>query len=132
MNINEAFPSKYVRADDLGASRVAVVIDHVSTELVGQGDDQERKAVVYFRGRSKGLVLNKTNASSILEIAGSAETDDWPGVRLVLYATKVDFQGKRVNAIRVDAPPNGPKPTAAKVAPSEADERPGWDDDIPF
>ena len=53
----------------------------------------EKHLVVYFRGKQKALVLNKTNAS-YLAAAISDETDDWPGHEIVLYPTKVNFQGR--------------------------------------
>jgi hypothetical protein len=61
----------------------------------------DRRAVVYFEGMGKGLVLNKTNANLIKEITGSAETGNWIGTKIVLYPTRVDFQGRRFETIRV-------------------------------
>ena len=74
----------------------------------------EKHLVVYFRGKQKALILNKTNAS-YLAAAIADETDDWPGHEIVLYPTKVNFQGKMVDAIRIEMPaPNGaPKVQAA-------------------
>lgn len=131
MNINSAFPSNYLKADDLGKSRPVVTISDVRVEKVG--DDE--KPIVYFEGKEKGLVLNKTNAATIAELADSSETDDWNGVRIRLYATKVDFQGRRVLAIRVEEAP--PVPRAAAVArPVEPPPEPDYvelaDDEIPF
>lgn len=128
-NINDAFPSKYLKADDLKGNRILVTIDHVSFETVG---DDENKAIVYFRGKDKGLVLNRTNAASIVEITGSAETDDWHGHRVVLFPTKVDFQGKRTLAIRIDNPPKGkPAPPPPPPAEDEIVEDVA-EDEVPF
>lgn len=115
MRIGTAFPSKYLKAEDLGDNRAVVTIRAVEFEDIGSDDGH--KAVVYFKGRNKGLVLNRTNANTITEIAKTDETDDWSGVSVVLYATKVDYQGKRVSAIRVDAP----KPKAAPKPVREPD-----------
>ena len=106
MNINSAFPSTFLKSADLGGRRVAVTIAKVSMEDIGD----DHKPVVYFTGKDRGLVLNKTNAAMISEIAGTAETDDWGGVKILLYPAKVDFQGKRVDAIRVDYPTGAEKP----------------------
>jgi len=46
------------------------------------------------------VVLNKTNAKIIASLHGN-ETDDWPGKKIILYATEVDFRGEIVDAIRV-------------------------------
>jgi hypothetical protein len=141
MKLGEAFPSKYIKAADLGGRKVTVTID--SAEMANIGDEQD-KLVIYFEGKSKGMVLNVTNANMIAEIAGSDETDDWKGVKIVLYSTRVDFQGRRVDAIRVDYPAgapkapaltgNGNKPaTPSASAPAFRDDAPPpGDDDVPF
>lgn len=100
MKISDAFPAAYLKVTDLQGRRVTVTIDHVDMEDIGD----DHKPVAYFAGKSKGLVLNRTNANMIVEIVGSEETDGWKGHAIVLFATKVDFQGRRVDAIRVDRP----------------------------
>ena len=122
MNVNEVFPSKYLKASDLGEARPIVTIDHVSVELVGK--QQDKRPVAYFAGKTKGLVLNKTNAKAISVVAGSDETDDWSGVKVQLFATMVEFAGDQVEAIRVKAPQ---KPKAAKPEP-EPEPEPTSDD----
>jgi hypothetical protein len=129
MNIGAAFPSKYIKAAELGLARPTVTIDRVTIESVG-GDD-EQKPVVHFQGKAKGLVLNVTNANMISEICGTPETDHWRGKRIVLYASKTDFGGKRVDCIRVDYPAQGaaaPPPPP----PPPADNFQVSDDDVPF
>ncbi len=119
MKISEAFPSNFLRVDDLQNRRIKLTIERVAMEKVG-GDD---KPLVYFRGKDRGLVLNKTNATMIEEIAGTDEMDDWAGTEIVLYPARVEFQGKRVPAIRVD------HPTDSKPAPGAEEKE---DDDIDF
>lgn len=68
MNINDAFPSKYVQASDLNNQECQATIADVRREEVG--DDRDLLPVVYFQGRAKGLVLNKTNAFAIAEQYG--------------------------------------------------------------
>ena len=109
----------------------------------------EKHLVVYFRGKQKALVLNKTNAS-YLAAAISDETDDWPGHEIVLYPTKVNFQGKMVDAIRVEMPRRPAVPSSRdkpqQNAYAQASQPPvnagppigadsgsaGLDDEIPF
>jgi len=120
MDINAAYPSKWLKAADLKGKRVTVVIDKVDMEDVG--DKDEDKPVVYFQGKTKGLVLNKTNAFMIAEICDcSTETDDWIGATVILYSEKVDFKGRRVDAIRID---NGTKQKSSKKAPVDDEEAP--------
>jgi hypothetical protein len=119
----DAFPSKYLKVIDLRGQHVAVTINSVDFEQVG--DDE--KPVVYFKNKQKGLVLNKTNWEMIAEIAGSDESDDWPGTRIVLYPDRVPFKGKHVDAIRIDKPH---KPSAKKSSPQDDDEPPPEDEEL--
>ena len=120
MNISSAFPSQFLKAADLQGKRVTVTIDKVVMEDIGG----EPKPIVKFQGKDRGVVLNRTNSNMISEIAGTEETDDWKGVKVVLYPTKTDFQGKRVDCIRVDYPNGTPAPVASTPDIT--------DDEIPF
>ena len=99
MNVNEAFPSKYLNATDLGGRPATVRMGDVMQEVL----DRENKLVLYFQGKKKGMVLNKTNATKIAETYGQ-ETNDWYDKVIELYTAEVDYQGKTVEAIRVRAP----------------------------
>jgi hypothetical protein len=98
MNIQDVFPSRYVRAADLNGKRVTVTIKHVAVERMGK--DNEAKPVVYFRNATKGLVLNRTNAMAIAALYGP-ETDAWAGKAVTLYPTQVRAFGATHDAIRV-------------------------------
>lgn len=128
-NVNDAFPGKYLKAADLGEKQPVVTISHVDWEDVGQGAEKARKPVAYFTGTTKGVVLNKTNAMMIADIAGDPDTDNWAGTRVKLVAVEVELQGKVVMGIRVRKPsPNGnakPKPAPEPVEAPDSD-------DIPF
>ncbi len=107
MKIGSVFKGDYLKAADLGkGERLNLTISEV---IMAELDDGE-KAVVHFKNIEKGLVLNKTNANMITEIAGTDETDEWDGIKVCLYSTKVDFQGKRVDALRVDYPDSNRPP----------------------
>ena len=134
MNIDSAFPSKYLKASDLNGRTVKVKIGAIKMEEVG--DDS--KPCLYFEGKDKGIVLNKTNSNNIAGEYGR-ETDNWIGNDVWLYTALVDFQGKTVEAIRVrtTAPPAAAgihEPVSqremreAAPAPGEED----LDDEIPF
>jgi len=121
-DIRDAFPSKYLKAQDLHGRTVTVTMDRVEYEPVGQ--NKEMKPVVYFRGKEKGIVLNKTNCNAIIKIANSADTDDWAGVALQLYPTETTFGGDVVDCIRVRA-----SKTAKPAPPPPVDD--ALDDDEP-
>lgn len=133
-NINEAFPSNYIKASDLKGRSVVVEIDRVEFEPVGQ--NREMKPIIFFVGKDKGLVLNKTNANKIISITGSTETEEWAGTSILIYPTETEFAGDTVECVRI-------KPAPAAVARARAlantpppEPPPGspnlTDDDIPF
>ena len=120
MNVNDIFPSNYLKAADLKGSQVKVMIDRVELETIGQGDNQQQKPVIYFVGKDKGLMANKTNMNAIAMVYGP-ETDDWHGAEIILFEAMVDFQGKVGPAIRVRIPPRKPAAKPVRVVVDEND-----------
>lgn len=134
MLMNEAYPSKYLKADDLQGRTVQVKISKVLYEEIGH----DRKVAMYFQGKERGIILNKTNANTIAAIYGP-DTDNWVGGELELFPTMTDFQGKSVPAIRVRVPPrrpqngNAPNTGPVNVAPNARaaqPAKPAFDDDF--
>jgi hypothetical protein len=110
MNIGEVFPSNYLKAADLQGKLVKVKIQAVTVEDIGD----DKKPVIRFTGKAKGLALNKTNAGIIASAYGQ-ETDGWTGKEIELRPDKTQFQGQLVDCIRVQVPavpadPNDPIP----------------------
>lgn len=103
MNVNDAFPSKFLKADDLGRHEPIVEIEDVYALSVHGHGSKVSKLVVTFVGKAKGLVLNKTNATTIAEILGSPETETWRGRAIRLYATTTKFGNETVSCVRVKA-----------------------------
>lgn len=129
-NIQDAFPSNYLKASDIRGAEPVVTIDHVAFEPVGR--QREMKAVLYFKGKDKGLVLNKTNATKITSLTGSPETDDWTGMRIKLYATETEFGGETVECVRIKAAPASSTGRPEKPKPAPPVEDPLTEEDIPF
>lgn len=134
MQVSEAFPSEYLRAADLQGRQVKVVIDHVELREIGDSD----KPVLFFEGKDKGVVLNKTNANTIAAVYGD-EMDTWSGKPIILFSQMVSFQGRMQPGIRVLIPaqPRRAAP-AAKPVPAQQQtvqsEDPGaeMNDEVPF
>lgn len=134
MKPNDAYPSKYLKADfDVPEDGMLVLtILDIRLELIGQGKDAQNKPVIYFHETDKGLVLNKTNWKLIDQALGTDETDDWEGRKIALYSTDVQFGQDMTRGIRVSSkPPKGktPAPTSKVV---DADPKSHDDDDTPF
>lgn len=126
MKLTEAFPSNFLKADDLQGRDVLVTISDVQMEELGQGQDKDTKLVLSFKGKNKKLVCNKTNAKTIAKLYGD-DTDEWLGKTIILGPREVEFQGEQVWAIRVSLrDPNKPGQPPVKTAPSPAPA-----DDVP-
>jgi hypothetical protein len=124
-NIHDVFPSKYLKASELKGQRPIVTIDRVEIEA---GNNNDELLVAYFKGKSKGMVINKTKANIISTMYGP-ETDNWVGEQIQLYETTADFNGKRTAAIGVQIPSKRDREAAQKTpAPSAATA----DDEVPF
>ena len=105
--VNDAFPSPYLRAADLNNRTAKLKMEKVVFEEIGQ--DKDQKPVLYFVDTKKGLVLNKTNATTIGAVYGQ-ELEGWTGKEIELFSQMVPFQGQTVPAIRVRAAPEEPAP----------------------
>jgi len=105
MNVNELYPSKYLKADDIGEKQPVVVISKVELEKLPDGTS---KPSLSFEKCKKKLMLNKTNANQVTKLYGP-DTTKWIGKPITLKVMEVQFKDELVNAIRI----SGNKPAAA-------------------
>jgi len=110
--IGDMFPSKYLKAADLeelqkrGRLPVNLRISRIVSEDVsgGEGREKQIKPVMYFQGKDKGLVINRTNGDEAALLLGSDDTDDWPDRVIGLTVQRVRFKNETVPALRIVAP----------------------------
>ena len=113
MKINDLYPSKYIKAEDLPANApVTVTIRTLTIEDLGEG---QHKPGLYFVGKEKGFILNKTNAL-IMAVSLGDESDAWLGKKIELFVEMKQFQGKLVQGISVRVPAQAAQ--AAPLAPA--------------
>lgn len=124
MKINEMFPSKYLAAADLKGKVVAVTMMQVVMEKIGK----DERPVLYFVGANKGLVLNKTNGTTISQAFGD-DTDAWTGKNIEIFPAMTEYQGKPTPCLRVRTLNSPTFPQAETAAPAELP--PGIDPDEP-
>ena len=133
MKLSEAFPSNFLKSDDLQGKDVMLKIMSAKQEKVGN----DVRLVLTFAGTQKTMVCNKTNANRIAFLYGD-ETDDWIGKQIVVTSEFVEYQGRTVKGLRVKPPgtPQPPRPTAPQPAAMTAKLGPEppqiGDDEIPF
>jgi hypothetical protein len=121
MKLKDAFPSRFLKADDFAEPRL-LTISKVTAETVKNDDGESTKACLWFEESEQGMIVNKTNWVALVNITGHDDSDDWMGAQVVLAREVVAFGGRMVPAIRVKRPR---KPAAAAVAAVE------FDDEIP-
>jgi glutaredoxin len=135
MKAHEAFPSKYIKTEDLEGREITATIERVEIEVIKNDEGESNKPVVYFKNKSRGMVLNLTNFNSIADLCGQ-DSDEWSGKKISLYPTKTQLGSKTVPCIRIK-PANGPAANQLR-APVKQSENPAAfvadsiDDDIPF
>jgi len=88
MKVDQLFPSRWLHPEALNGRAVTVTIQAVTLEEVHNPttNRKETKPAVAFRGATKLLLLNKTQALAIARITGRDDTDNWPGCRVTLSA----------------------------------------------
>lgn len=107
------FDKDYLGAWDFPGGRdVTLVIAKVARgELTGEGNRKTKKPVVWFKGTTKALAINKTNGSIIAALYGN-DTRKWVGKAITLFATTTNFGREIVDCVRVR--PRAPQPKAGK------------------
>src|SRR5260370_35581179 len=101
-SIDDFYPSKYLRADDLKGKEIEVTIDRVESEEFEQDGGTRNKPVVHFRNSGvKPLICNKTNSTRIATALNNKEYTTWAGVRILLYSAQEEFKGQSNEVSRV-------------------------------
>ncbi len=145
-SMDDVYGGNTLKAEDLPPTfRGVVVIESATVHEFEDRDNKgsvERKILLRFKGKTKGLALNVTNANMVAEIAGSRDFDFWPGHAVLMYRTTTPFGGKMVPAIRLDHPPSNGQPVQKRIAPPPPPPPPparepgedfqATDEDVPF
>jgi hypothetical protein len=119
IDVRTLYDKEFLYSFDLQGRDVTVVIERVKAGvLTGVGGKKNKKPVVYFRGKEKGLGLNITNARTIASMYGGFDAEKWIGKAVTLYPTTTTFGDKTVDCIRVR--PEIPRP-AGRGQPQASD-----------
>ena len=106
MDFELLYPSKYLKAADLGDREVTKTIGAVKLEdLEGADGTKKQKVIVTFKDAKKQWVMPRTCGEALRLMFGK-ETNAWTGKRVTLYSRKVDSFGEEVDAVRVKGSPD--------------------------
>lgn len=150
MLVSDIFDSKYIKSADLNGRQVKVKI--AATEVIQLGDPPQTKINIYFEGKQKSLVCNRTNAMILADTLGP-DTNNWIGAEIVISARRTMYKGQPTMGLHVDVPPSAaPRQVPSGIksngnvripsGPSSDDDDPrttrtplkgdGLDDEVPF
>src|SRR5215475_3367133 len=117
MKKSDVYPSEFYNSSDVKSGPILLTISQVRIETVRNAPNTSDKCVAHFREpNSKKLVVTSTKFDAIAMIAKSDDTENWPGVQIVLELGQANYQGKLVDAISIRAP-RRPNRLAAPAAP---------------
>lgn len=94
MRVSDLFPTKYLRGADLAGHAVTVTIELILLESFYDQESKSpvKKPVLYFTGKSKGLILNKSLAYKLASFLGE-DMDGWRGRQIVIFTEKRSVYG---------------------------------------
>lgn len=85
--VSQVYASPWLHAEDLQNRTIKVVIARAGADLLPQNDGtRQNRIIVEFVNKSKKLICNRTQASSLAAIAGD-DTAGWTGVEVFLSPT---------------------------------------------
>jgi hypothetical protein len=130
VKLAEAFPSKWLKPDDVDPSVVATIKAAAQENIKGLDGKEQEKTVLYFAKKLKPLPLNRTNFESVMDICGSDDSDDFPGTKIELFKQpNVRGPNGLTDGVRIRAPGAA---KSKKAAPDGGDEKPPYNDEIPL
>jgi hypothetical protein len=100
MNVNEMFPSKYMKGSDLKGPTTVTILEVKPERIYKPGEGQITGYILFCEKASKGIVLTKPLAMSIAAALGEQDTDNWHGRQVVLYPQPMTVAGRNLVAIR--------------------------------
>lgn len=112
MNVNQAFPSKYLSGCELQGPVKVTIASVKEEELERPGVGKVTGYILYVEKASKGVILSRTLALQIAAAVGEPDMSKWDGRQVVLFGVPMMVGGMPRVAIRARA-----------VAPSNQDDK---------
>lgn len=118
-------PGKYLGAWDFASREATLTIDRVqSGEVEGENGRKDKAPLIFFKGVTRPLVLNKTNLKVLLtmypqiQVGGRISAKAMKGLRVTLYQdTTRGARGGTVDCVRIK--PRVPGSTTGDAPPPE-------------
>ena len=95
----ETFPSKYLAAEDFATEGATLTVDRCGFETMRDGT---KKLVMFFRERTKGVIINVNKWKAMESLTGSDDSDDWDGAQVRVFPGETMFEGDTVPCLYFD------------------------------
>lgn len=102
---NPDYLGAYSLANESGgySERIMTVESVKSDRVTGPNNKSEDCVICKFKGESKPMILNATNCKQMVKLSGSDFVENWTGLAVTLYVSKVKAFGDVVDALRIKA-----------------------------
>ena len=111
----------YLEADHLRGRSAVVYIERAEVEEVFNPriKRNEPRIVLRFHGKKLALCCNKTQAASMIDLAGTDDYTKWPGNSITLTPSRIDRDRQTITITPAPAPSQPPTETAGAGADAE-------------
>ncbi|MEI7584626.1 hypothetical protein [Runella sp.] len=102
---NPDYLGAYSLADTSGryAEQIVTVSKIELKRVKGLNNKEEDCITCYFKEQPKPMILNATNCKALVKLSGSDFIENWSGLKVTLYVTKVKAFGDNIDALRIKA-----------------------------
>lgn len=100
--VSQEFPSRFLKGEDIAGKEMNVTISDVRKENVFSRWKNEKGTVitVYFKDKTKGVIVKKERATDLKNVLGSDDTDGWLGQTVCIFTEKRKTKEGIVDVIR--------------------------------
>ena len=116
---------KYLKRESVTAEGEVHTVVKCAEEQINSVDGGSETKWILYLSDLKPLIMNATNIRRAVAAFGTAEVNDWDGMRIIVFDDEsVEFGGKVVGGVRLRAIPAKPKAKAKSTKPTDVDEIP--------
>ena len=110
---------KYLKRESVTEEGEAHTVIKCAEEEINSSDGGSETKWILYLSDLKPLIMNATNIRRAVAAFGTAEVNDWGGMKIIVYDdATVEFGGKIVGGVRLRAiPAKGKKPTSVDEIP---------------
>ena len=139
-NVDDVYSSNRLKAEHVQGRDYRLTITDAPVEnCARRGERDDNKIVLYFHQTEKTMPLNVINKNTVKELYGNI-SEEWVGKQITLFQTMTEYDGKRVQCIRIRTAAElamTPQAAVAPPAPAQPAQQPEGmppieEDDIPF